>query len=161
MITEKNGIYYWKGTFDKEYERKIYKLLIWIMGGICLILIALGAVMFRSENDIGMLMAFAIPGFVAFAVTLLVCLLFDRFGGGVRGYMMTNEMIQMGYGRSAGMFIFSSARHVILTKTYIEPKMGIGGFRIYVPEEDMPFVKQYVLSRLPLTCEVEDQSYFV
>ena len=161
MDADKNGMYQWKGTFDKEYERKQYRIVKYVVYGFCLLLIIFGAVLCIAGGDFGMLPAFVIPAVFAAIITAIVCFVFERSGGGaVRNYVMTNDFIRMGYGRSAGYFTFSTAKHVIFTKTYIEPQMGIMGFRIYVPEADMPFVKQYVLSRLPLTCEVEDKSFF-
>ena len=161
-MQSENGIYHWTGTFDKEYEAKQYRI-VWITVGItCLFLIIFGGFLCIPVGDYGMFAAFLLPCLAVLIITFLVIEFFKRSkAGSSRGYSMSDESIWMGYGRGRADFFFHSAKHVIFTKTYIEPVQKIGGFRIYVPEEDMPFVKNYVRSRLPYDCEIEDRSYSI
>ena len=162
MMQSEDGVYHWIGTFDKEYETKQYRI-VWITMGItCLFLIIFGAVLCIPVGDYGMFAAFLLPCLAVLIITFLVIELFKHSkAGSSRGYSMSDKSIWMGYRRSRVDFFFHSAKHVIFTKTYIEPVQKIGGFRIYVPEEDMPFVKNYVRSRLPYDCEIEDRSYSI
>jgi len=159
MTQSEDGVYHWTGTFDKEYETKQYRI-VWITVGItCLFLIIFGAILCLPAGDTGMFAAFLLPCSAVLIITFLVIELLKRSkAGSSRGYSMSDKSIWMGYRRSRADFFFHSAKHVIFTGTYIEPVQRIGGFRIYVPEEDMPFVKNYVRSRLPYDCEIEDRS---
>ena len=159
MTQSEDGVYHWTGTFDKEYETKQYRI-VWITVGItCLFLIIFGAILCLPAGDTGMFAAFLLPCSAVLTITFLVIELLKRSkAGSSRGYSMSDKSIWMGYRRSRADFFFHSAKHVIFTGTYIEPVQRIGGFRIYVPEEDMPFVKNYVRSRLPYDCEIEDRS---
>ena len=160
MELRENGTYSWTGTFDPEYENSQYRIVAYVLGAFSLFLIIFGAVLCFLSRDWEGLAAFAGPAVAVMAITMAVIGFFQKTGAGSkRGYTMNDTCIQMGADRSAGLFFFSSAKHVIFTKTYIEPVQKIGGFRIYVPEEDMPFVKNYVLQRLPATCVKEDRSY--
>lgn len=156
MRQSENGIYYWTGTFDKEYETRQYRIVWSVMVIFCLFMVVLGAFLCIPSGDWEMFLAFLLPCITVLLITALVIGIFSRTtAGATRGYRMSENGIWMGYGRSRADFWFDSAKHVIFTKNYIEPVQKIGGFRIYVPEEDMPFVKKYVLQRLPGTCEIE------
>ena len=160
MKRDEKGNYYWVGTFDKEYETKQYKIVFYALGGMCLFLmILIGSLCIPNGDWSLFLMGCVLPCGIIMAITLGVIAVFKRGPGSTRGYGMSETGIWIGSGRSRGDFYFRSAKHVVFTKTYIDPMMKIGGFRIYVPEEDMPFVKNFVRRHLPETCLIEDKSY--
>ena len=160
MTRSDNGNYYWTGTFDKEYEVKQYRIVWIVIGIMCLFLTVFGAILCLPSGDWEMFMAFALPCLIAMIIAVAVIAFFNSGPGATRSYGMSETSIWIKTGRrTRADFFFASAKHVIFTDTYIEPVQAFGGFRIYVPEEDMPFVKDFVLQRLPSTCEIEDNSH--
>ena len=159
MKQSEKGYYYWVGTFDREYEQKQYRIVAGVVGGLCIGLILLGFCLCGSSGDWSMFPAFVLPCLFAMVITAVVIAIFKAGPGSKRAYGMSERGIWMGSGRSRADFYFETAKHLIITKTYLEPVQKIGSFRIYVPEEDMPFVKNFVFQHLPPGCDVEDRTF--
>ena len=64
-------------------------------------------------------------------------------------YHLTDEYIETGSGKTRALFSFKRTRKVIVTRKYMELRGRFGGPRVYAPEEDMSFVRSYILSRVP------------
>ena len=158
MTRAENGNYYWTGTFDKEYEMKQYRIVAVVVSAMCVVIMLIGGIVCIPSGDWDMFLGFSLPCIFAMIITAGVIAFFRRGPGASRGYGMAEHGIWMGSGRYRADFYFDSAKHVIFTDSYIEPVQRIGGFRIYVPAEDMPFVRSFVMRRLPAGCEIEDRT---
>ena len=64
-------------------------------------------------------------------------------------YMMTEEYVKSGYGKGALFSEFKKTKDVTVTAKYIELAGKHRNNRIYVPPEDMDFVRDFILERLP------------
>ncbi|MBR6089597.1 MAG: hypothetical protein IKP86_06665, partial [Anaerolineaceae bacterium] len=63
-------------------------------------------------------------------------------------YILTEEYVKSGYGKSAIFSEFKKTKEVVVTGKYIEMTGKYGINRIYVPAEDMDFVRGHILDRL-------------
>ena len=157
MKQSSDGNYYWTGIFDKDYEKEQYRI-VWItVGIICVFLIVFGGFLILPSGDWQLFMPVLLPCLAVIGITYAIIAIFKTGPGSKRDYGMNENGIWMGSRRSRVDFYFRSAKHVIFTKNYIEPVKKTGGFRIYVPKEDMLFIKDYVRRHLPDNCEVEER----
>ena len=70
-------------------------------------------------------------------------------------YHLTDKYIETGSGKTRAIFSFKKTKTVIVTGNYIELVGRFGGPRVYVPEQDMSFVRSYILSRVPGEAQVQ------
>ena len=148
VTLQDDGSYRWECATEKAYERKSYTITMKVCIGISLFVLVYGtilSVMFHQSPWIYILSDAAF-----LLIAFLICLGMDRLPGNAREiYHLTDTYIRSGYGRSGASFSFNRTREVIVSEKYIELKGKFGGPRIYVPAEDMTFVRDYILKRLP------------
>ena len=148
VTVQDDGSYRWQCAIEKEYERKSYKTAMKICIGIALFVLVYGtilSVMFHQSPWV-----YILSDAIFLLISFLICLGMDRLPGNVREiYHLTDTYIRSGYGRSGASFYFNRTREAIVNKKYIELRGQHGGPRIYVPAEDMAFVQDYILKRLP------------
>ena len=87
-----------------------------------------------------------------------VCWLFSRNAGKRKqGYLMNEDSVQFRQRRSYAPFMFQSIRRAVVysSRDMIELFQPLGSGPVFVPHEDFPFVKDFILQRLPGTAEVE------
>ena len=146
VTLQPNGLYSWYGNMDNTYYRNEQYKGLKLMAGILLTIMAVLAVALQSLEY--MLLVAGIFGFV-FLLTLLIINLTVRGEGVTRElYTMCDEWIKAGSGKSSSFFTFSKARQVTFLPRYVELRGRVKTLRVYVPAEDMPFVHDYIRSRL-------------
>lgn len=64
-------------------------------------------------------------------------------------YVMSEDYVKSGYGKSAIFSEFKKTGEVTITPKYIELTGKFRNNRIYVPSEDMDFVRDFILDRIP------------
>ena len=64
-------------------------------------------------------------------------------------YLMTEDYVKSGYGKSSIFSEFKKTRELLITPKYIELTGPRSSNRIYVPEEDMDFVRNFITERMP------------
>ena len=158
MTRSENGNYHWTGTFDREYEMKQYQIVATVVEVICIGLMIFGGFLCIPSGDWGAFLVIFLSCIAGLLITIGVIRFFKRGYGSTRGYGMSEYSIWTGSKRYRTAFVFDSAKHVIFTDTYIEPVQKIRGFRIYVPADDMPFVRDFVMKRLPSACIIDDRA---
>ena len=84
----------------------------------------------------------------------------ENMGQRRRTYRMMDELIATGLGRRTAVFEFRKAKRMIVGKRYIELRGTISAFRLYVPEEDLDFVRDYIRERVPVECEMSQRDRF-
>ena len=64
-------------------------------------------------------------------------------------YLMTEDYVKSGYGKSSIFSEFKKTRELLITPKYLELTGPRSSNRIYVPEEDMDFVRNFIAERMP------------
>ena len=64
-------------------------------------------------------------------------------------YLLTEKFVKSGYSRSAIYSNFKKTKEAVITAEYIELTGDFRTNRIYIPAEDMDFVREYIVKRLP------------
>lgn len=147
-----DGSYCWKCAIGKEYERRINRSALIICGVIALFLLGYG--LFLSWHfddwDSFLIVLGCAAGFMLIAVAIVT--LFDRAKGAAMGYYYMRDTEIKTSSRS--YFTYRRTRKMIIGKNFIEMRSSIGGPRIYFPEEDLPIVKGFLMSRIPGDAEI-------
>ena len=73
-------------------------------------------------------------------------------------YLMNDEYVKSGYGKSSIYSEYKKIKKMIVTSGYIELIGNFSTNRIYVPAEDMDFVRSYIMQRLPADAEITNES---
>ena len=69
-------------------------------------------------------------------------------------YELKDDYVIVGSGRSTIFFSLKKAKAVRVTARYIELIGKVKKTRVYVPEQDMSFVRSYILERIPGDAEI-------
>ncbi len=88
-------------------------------------------------------------------------MLYDKLAGNYyQTYLMTDSYIQAGSGKTTSVFSYKGIKVFIIRKTYLQLKGRFRRFKIFVAQEDMSFVKNYIMGRLPgdadIRCQIHD-----
>ena len=93
-----------------------------------------------------------IPGLVI-GVILLIALplifLWNSAGAPREQYAMTEDYVKSGYGMGSIYSEFKNTKEAAVSAKYIEMSGKYKNNRIYVPPEDMEFVRDFILKHLP------------
>lgn len=150
---DEHGTYHWIGIVDSGYEDKTFKIVFGVCGGICALLIIMS--LFLGGEVVGITLLSSLG---VMAVCGGVCWLFNRNAGNRKqGYIMNEESIGFYQRRYYAPFTFRSIKRAVVyeSRDMIELFPSVGSGPVFVPHEDFPFVKDYILKRLPETAEVE------
>ena len=143
------GVYRWKCETEKEYERRSYRYTMKACEIIAVFILCIGAgfsVMLQDWEAFGIVVG---SDAVFMLIAILVCKGLDALPGTMwETYMMTDEYVKTGSGRASSYTSFKKLKHVRITEKYIGLKEGLVEQRIYTPKEDMPLVRDYILSRV-------------
>ena len=146
VTLQPNGFYSWYGRMDNAYYRnQQYNGLKLFIGILLVILVILGAL---TQSGEFMLLVAGIFGFVVLLTLGLIHLTVHGEGVTRELYTMCDEWVRAGSGKASSFFTFSKARQVLFMPRYIELHGRVKTLRVYVPAEDMPFVSDYIRSRL-------------
>ena len=150
ITRQEDGSFRWRCAIEKEYEQRTYKITMIICSAIAAFILVFGGFLAVMYDD---LTSFAIVAgcvTVFLLISLLTCWVLNKLPGTMREiYHMTDEYIETGSGKTRALFSFKRTRKVIVTRKYVELRGRFGGPRVYAPEEDMSFVRGYILSRVP------------
>ena len=146
VTLQPDGFYSWYGMMDNAYYRdqqnNAVKLLFWIL----LFLMGIIAVFVPSWEFL--LLLAGIFGFVILLTLAIIQLTVHGEGVTRELYTMSDTWIRVGSGKTSSYFTFSKARRVTFLPQYVELRGRVKSLRVYAPEEDMPFVRDYIRSRL-------------
>ena len=147
------GIYHWTGTIDRGYEDKTFKIAFSVCGGICALLILMSLII--SKEIIGVVLLSSLG---VMAVCGGVCWLFNRNAGNRKQrYIMNEEYVGFHQRRYYSPITFRSVKKAVIyeSRNMIELFQAVGSGPVFVPREDFPFVKDFIILRLPETADVE------
>ena len=149
IIQEANGSYRWECPIDKDYHRRSVKPGFYALLVLCAAVIIIYLIASRStDRQTDFWIPLLVIG-VILAVALPLLLLMNSADDPHEEYFMTEDYVKAGYGKSALYAGFKKTAEVTVTEKYIEMSDGYRTVRVYVPEEDMPFVRDYILERIP------------
>lgn len=152
---QEDGSYCWRCNVGKDYERRIYRVTMIICGIIAAFVLLYGGILSYMFHQSPLIVFVCAAVFLLIA--FLICFGLDRLPGKVGEiYRLTEEYIVTGSGKTRAVFEFSRTKVMIVTEEYIELKGRFGGPRIYVPQEDMPFVKGHIACRIPGNAEIRE-----
>ena len=148
-----NGVYYWTGIVDAGYEKKTFKIVFGVCGGMCLMFIIMGLIMGPD-----MMATILLSCLGVMAVAGGVCWVFSlNAGNRPQRYEMSEEYILfLGGKRSTNPFSFRSIRKAVVftSRNMIELYQLVGSGPVFVPHEDFGFVMDFILRRIPENAEV-------
>ena len=155
VTKQEDGTYRWKCAVGKDYERKSYRITIIVCGVIAAFILIYGGILSFMYHQSPLITAAC--AFIIIMIALLICFGLDRLPGNMTEiYRLHEDYIVTGSGKTRGVFEFSRTKEMIVSADYIELIGRFGGPRIYVPEEDMPFVKGYISCRIPGNAEIRE-----
>ena len=144
-----NGCYHWNCSIEREFHRKSGRQGIWGVLIICAVVVIVFLIATQGGD---LLNDFWIPVLVIsviVAITLPLIILWYSAPDPHEQYSMTEDYVKSGYGQGAIFSEFKKTNEVMITQKYIELVGKYRNNRIYAPEEDMDFVKDFILERLP------------
>ena len=147
------GTYHWTGVIDRGYEDKTFKIAFGVCGGICALLILMS---FFLDGEVIVITLLSSVGVMA--VCGGVCWLFNRTAGTRKqSYIMNEDCVAFHQRRYDAPFTFRSIRRAVVyqSRNMIELFQATGSGPVFVPQEDFPFVTDFILQRLPETAEVK------
>ena len=146
VTLQPGGFYSWYGNMDNAYYRNEQYNGLKLLTGILLAIMVILAVLVQSWES--MLLVAGIFGFVLLLTLGIIHLTVHGEGVTRELYTMCDKWVRTGSGRTSSYFTFSKARQVTFLPRYVELRGRVKTLRIYAPAEDMPFVQDYIRSRL-------------
>ena len=146
---DEQGTYYWTGIIDRQYDRKIYKIMFGWIGGVLLFFV--GVCIYLNPAALSIVL----PIFLGImALVVLVTVVMVRLtGGGFQDYEMNEEYVHY-VSASPKADTYFRYKDIRLVRVYparnmMEIKGIIVGAPFFVPPEDFRFVRNYILQRVP------------
>ena len=159
IVLREDDSYQWVATVEEDEIRNKTVQMLKIGGGVSLAIVLIGAVISFGESGGGEFMVYIVLVASVFMLIMTLVSLWMKHSEALKTerYTMYDEYVQTGYGKYANMFTFARATEAVCTQTYLELKRGKRRFRMYVCPEDMPFLRAYVLKRLPAGTRVTEE----
>ena len=124
------GNYYWKAMTDRKYETGNLE------GGYIAWPVLISVALY----------------YVIVIVIFKVCM--NMTDARYQEYFMTDDHIEAGIGKRAASFSYKGTKKAVVNNRYIELNGNMLRSRIYVDAEDMSFVRNYIMSRIPGDAEI-------
>lgn len=149
IIQNPDGSYHWECPIDRDFHRQSVRKGLWSVPIFCAVMIIVFLVASHGSN---MRENLWIPLLVIAVILLIALPLFYLMYSAENPheeYLLTEEYVKSGYSRSAIYSNFNKTTKAVITAKYIELTGAHTTNRIYVPAEDMVFVKNFILKRFP------------
>ncbi len=156
VTRQPDGTYLWSCVTDRKLEREGQKIALRMFEGIAAVVLFIGLFL-TVRNDYGWTGVLITVGSAAGILLITIGVIHgENSMPGERRctYRMSESGIRNGTGSRAATYVFQDTKKVIIGRTYIEMQAGFGAFRAYAPEEDMSFVRNYIMSHIPGDAEV-------
>lgn len=147
---EPDGSYHWDCSIDKEYHRKAGRQGVWAVLIVCAVVFITFLIATRGSDLLGDLWEPLLVISVILAITLPLLFLWYAAPDPHEQYVMTEDYVKSGYGQGSIYSEFRRTGGVTITEKYIELTGKYRDNRIYVPSEDMEFIREFILKRLPV-----------
>ena len=155
VTQQEDGAYRWRSTVEKEYEQRSYTMTKYICVGIAAFMLLFGGLLGLQYGAMEAFLPVVFSVVVFLIISFGICWIMEKAPGPYSEiYELTDTYVKTGSGRTSAYFHFSKAKEVIVSPKFIELKGTFGGPRVYASEEDMPFVKGWIMSRIPGTATI-------
>lgn len=149
VTLQSDGCYCWRQEIDREYELSRLKIGFYACVIIAVFILGFGAVLAVMYDDPFSMLIVAGCTAVFMLISIVVFGISAHFVDTPReGYVMADDYIMTGQGKTSVFFYFKGAKKVTLTLKYIELKGPFRTMRVYVAPEDMSFVRNHILSKV-------------
>lgn len=149
ITQESNGSYHWDCSIDTEYHKESGRKGLWGVLFLCVFVLVAFFIATGGGGGLGDLWIPLLVIGVILVIAVPLLLMWNSAGDPHEQYEMTEEYVKSGYSKSAIYSEYKKTEEVVFTDKYIEMCGKYGRNRIYVPEEDMEFVREFILKRLP------------
>ena len=149
ITRDPDGSSHWDCSIDADFHRRSGRQGIWGILGLCAFVLIIFFFVSRGtdfRNDwwipllvIGVILVIGLP----------LLFLWNSAPDPHEQYLMTEDYVKSGYGKSSIFSEFKKTRELLITPKYIELTGPRSTNRIYVPEEDMDFVCNFITERMP------------
>lgn len=149
ITRDPDGSFHWDCSVDTDFHRRSGRQGIWGILSLCAFVLVIFFFVSRGtdvRNDwwipllvIGVILVIGLP----------LLFLWNSAPDPHEQYLMTEEYVKSGYGKSSIFSEFKKTRELLITPKYIELTGPRSSNRIYVPEEDMDFVRNFIVERMP------------
>ena len=154
ITQQPDGSYCWTCSIDAEYYRSTIKPAKISFLIIAAFIMVFGACLYFRYQDPEILAIIAASDAVFLLIAFFVCWIFERISTDPQeSYVMTDTFIKTGSGKTSSYFDFKRARSLTISSKYLELKGQVVSKRVYVPEEDMAFVRNYIITHIPMDAE--------
>ncbi|MBR5095141.1 MAG: hypothetical protein IK095_08605 [Oscillospiraceae bacterium] len=159
LTRQQDGSYRWTCRIGLDYHRSQAMLAMKICLGIAVFLLAFGAFAAYSARDLEQIWIVALCVVVFLAIAAFFTRLYGWGIGSLRPdprelYEMTEEHVKTGFGKTAAYFRYARVKVLVIRPDYLELRSRRSRVRVYAPEEDMAFVRDYIRRRVPGDAEV-------
>ena len=144
-----DGSFQWNCSIDRDFHRRSGWQGLWGILGLCVFVFIIFFIVSRgtiAQDDlwmpllvIGMILLIALP----------LLFLWNSAPDPHEQYVMTEDYVKSGYGKSSIYSEFKKTQELVIDPKYIEVTGPRSSNRIYVPVEDMDFVRNFIVKRIP------------
>ena len=144
-----DGSYRWDCAIDQDFHRQSARKGLWGVLILCAVVVIVFLVASRgSDGQDNLWIPLLVIG-VILLIALPLLYLMNTAEDPHEQYVLTEDYVKSGYSRSAIYSNFNKITEAVITAKYIELAENHRTNRIYVPAEDMDFVREFILKRLP------------
>ena len=144
-----DGSFYWDSPIDTEYHQRAGGTGLMSVLIICAVVIFVFFFANRNSNaQYDSWIIFLVIG-VILVIALPLLYLWNSASDPHEQYVMTDEYVRIGYGKSAVFLKYNKTAEITVTEKYIEMSGKFKTSRVYVPEQDLEFVLTFILERVP------------
>ena len=153
-----DGVYRWAGHADHEQKGEVVRIVMGVIGGICLLILAMFVYLYFTQGSKDMLGVVLLSCFAPLAIAGLICWVYYRIADDItQPYDLTEEYVRYaGTGKYDYYYHFKSLKKITICeqRNMIKVKGLISSAPVFVPHEDFRFVQDYILRRLPDTAKI-------
>lgn len=146
---EPDGSYQWDCSIDTDYHQNSGRQTIWAVLILCFFVLVLFLIINHGSLAWGSLWIPLLVTGVILVIAIPLLFLWNSAADPHEQYVLTEDYVKSGYGKGAIYSEFRKTKEVVITAKYIEMTGKYKNNRIYIPPEDMDFVRDFILERLP------------
>ena len=149
IMQTSDGSYHWDWPIDRDYHRKFGKEgLIGILVLCAAVFVIYLLIPAGPDGHKDLWIPLLVIG-VILVIALPLLYFWNSAEDPHEQYEMTETYVKSGYSKAAVYSDFRKTSEVIVTGKYLEMIGDHRYNRIYVPSEDMDFVREFILERVP------------
>ena len=144
-----DGSYHWSCRIDRDFHRRSAVQGVWACVFIAAFILVICAFMPSRPGETSVFRTALIPVGVVLGIALPLLFLQYHAPNPREQYVLEESHVRSGYGKGSIYTEFRRVRTLIIAPDYMELTDDRRSNRIYVPAEDMAFVREFIMARLP------------